>query len=187
MLEKVLCDKINYISKTSPEKLDLMKRRVKNYADLLKKNRLTDKNFAAKLDFNFFRYLALVTGFPVFVAGYLSNLIPFLIPRIICNRLIKDPRFYSSVYLSSGTVLYLIYFPVILILATVFLGWIGFLLGLMVPLAGYMVLFYQEIFSERMQNLRFIWTKTLNPPLIKELSLQRKSIIEELDNIEMNS
>ena len=187
MLEKVVCDKINYLSKTSRENLTLLTQKVKTYSDLLSKNRLRDKNFAGKLDYSSIRFLAIVVGFPIYVAGYLSNLIPFIIPRFICYKLIKDLRFYSSVYVSSGTMLYLIYFPVLLILATLFLGWIGFLLGLLVPLAGYIVLFYQEIFRERMQTLHFIWTKTMNPSLIKELTLQRKIIIEELDNIEFNS
>ena len=187
MLEKEICDKINYLSKTSGDKLALLTQKVKIYTDLLTKNRLEDKNFATKLDHGLLRYFTLVAGFPLFVAGYLSNLIPFTIPRFICYKLIKDPRFYSSVYVSSGTVLYLIYFPVILILSTVFLGWAGFLLGMLVPLTGYLVLFYQEIFRERIQTLRYIWKRTMNPSLFKELTIQRKSIEEVLDIIALNS
>ncbi|HUX55365.1 MAG TPA: 1-acyl-sn-glycerol-3-phosphate acyltransferase [Bacteroidales bacterium] len=187
MLEKTVCEKINLISKTSQESLDRIKLNVKTYIDQLADNNLIDKNFATKLDYGFFRYLAIVIGFPIFIAGYISNLIPFIIPRYICDKLIKDVRFYSSVYVSSGTVLYFIYFPLLLALAGVFFGWTGFLIGLSVPIAGYMVLFYQEIFWERLRTFRFIWKKTMNPSIVKELALKRKRILEELDNIDFNS
>jgi hypothetical protein len=140
---------------------------------------------ARKLDWGLLRYFALIAGLPLFVAGLISNLIPFVIPKFICDKFIKDPRFYSSVYISSGTVLYLIYFPVILILAAIFAGWTGFLLVLLVPLAGYFVLFYQEIFWERMRTLRFNMKKTSNPDLIKSLTSQRKEILGELDKIKI--
>jgi len=183
MLEKTVCEKVNYLSNTSPEKLDFLKLKVKDYTDLLANSKITDVNFARKLDYTALRYLAILAGFPVFIAGYLTNLIPFIIPRYICYKLIKDLRFYSSVYVSSGTILYLIYFPVLLILATVFLGWIGFLLGILVPLAGYLVLFYKEIFWERFHFLRFKWKSWQNPKLIEKLVLLRKGIMTDMDNV----
>ncbi len=183
MSEKALCDKINNISNNSKDTLERLTSRVKSYSDLLLKNRLKDENIARNLDYGLLRYLAIVIGLPVFLAGYLSNLIPFILPAYICNKLIKDPRFYSSVYVSSGTVLYLIYLPVVLILAGAIFGWIGFLLALLVPVLGYLVLFYQEIFRERMRTLRFIRVKTINPSLIDDLTTQRSNIFKELESI----
>jgi len=187
LMEKGISEKINHLSSTNTEKLESLTNDVKNYFDLLAKNKVRDENIARKLDWGFLRYFALVAGFPLFVAGYLSNLIPFLTPKFICDKLIKDPRFYSSLYVSSGTVLYLIYFSVVLILAAVFAGSTGFLLTLLVPLAGYFVLFYQEIFRERLRTLRFSWLKIRNPSIIKELTGYRKNIIEDLEKIVTNS
>ncbi len=186
-LEKIVSERINHLGKTSQEGLESLSQKVKTYLDLLSKSRLRDENLARKLDWGLLRYLAVIAGFPVFIAGYLSNLIPFVVPKFLCDKLIKDLRFYSSVYISSGTVLYLIYFPVLLILAGMFAGWPGILLGLLVPLAGYFVLFYQEIFWERLRTLRFRWNKTVIPSLIKELTHQRQSILGEFDKIEFNT
>jgi len=180
ILEKSVCDKINLVSKTSPATLDTWTEKIKAYNSLLSLNGLSDDCVARKLDYGFLRSIFILFGLPVFLAGYLSNLIPFIIPKLICDKYIMDPRFRSSVYVSTGTVLYLIYFPVLLALAGSFLGLTGFLLGLLVPLAGYLVLFYQENFLERIRTLRFILKKKLNPALIKELTLRRKSILEEL-------
>ena len=185
ILEKNLADKINYLANTSPEETEKLKEKVKAYAEMLISSKLRDENVARKLDWGMLRYLAVIVGFPVFLAGYISNLIPFILPGYICDKLIKDPRFYSSVYIGSGTVLYLIYFPVLLILAGIFGGWTGFLLGLLVPLAGYLVLFYQEIFWERFRTLRFTIKSITNKPLIDDLKSRRHEIQSILDNIKI--
>jgi hypothetical protein len=87
---------------------------------------------------------------------------------------------------SSGTALYLIYFPVLLVLAGVFFGWTGFLSGLLVPLAGYLVLFYQEIFCERIRFLRFKYKSITNKPLVKELATLRSEIQDILTQISLS-
>jgi len=183
IMEKRVADKINYLSKTSPEQLESLNTKVRTYIDKLKAAGLRDENFARKLDWGLLRYFAIIAGFPVFLAGYISNLIPFLVPKSICDRLIKDLRFYSSVYVSSGTVLYLIYFPLILILAAIFAGWTGFLLGLSVPVTGYLVLFYQEIFWERFHTLRFRIKSITDNKLVGDLKNQRIHIQDFLDKI----
>jgi 1-acyl-sn-glycerol-3-phosphate acyltransferase len=183
--EKRVSEKVNQLSRTSPADLESLSVKVENYVNLLAKNKFRDENVARKLDWGFLRYFAVIAGLPFFLAGYISNLIPFIIPRFICYKLIKDPRFYSSVYISSGTVLYLIYFPVLLILAATFAGWTGFLLALLVPPAGYFVLFYQEIFQERMHSLHFSLKKAFNPDLIKSLTSQRKDILGELEKVKI--
>ena len=181
--EKEVADKINQLSRTSPADLASLSEKVEAYTNLLAKERLRDENIARRLDWGFLRYFAVIAGLPLFIAGFISNLIPFLIPGYICKRFIKDPRFYSSVYVSSGTVLYLIYFPVLLILAGIFAGLPGFLIALLIPPAGYFVLFYQEVFRERLHTLRFSVKKILNPSLIKDLTHQRQSILNVLKKV----
>jgi 1-acyl-sn-glycerol-3-phosphate acyltransferase len=183
LLEKGISDKINYLSKSSKEAMDLLIGKVKTYTDLLNKNHLKDENVARKLDWGLVRYLFVILGLPFFIAGYIVNLIPYLVPRIICNTQIKDLRFYSSVYIGVGTVLYLIYFPVVLILLGILAGWIGLLLGLLVPLMGYLVLFYQEVVIERFHTFRFWINRIKDPELAAELARQRSVIFNLLNGI----
>jgi hypothetical protein len=144
---------------------------------------LKDENIARKLDYGFLRYLTVILGLPIFIAGYLTNLIPFVVPRLICSTMIKDLRFYTSVYTGVGTMLYLIYFPVILILAGIFLGWPGLLAGLLVPVLGYLVLYYQEVAKERFHTLRYWLKKIKNPDLISDLRKQRADILSDLGKV----
>ncbi len=186
IMEKRVADKINYLSKASPEQLESLNTKVRTYIDKLKAAGLKDENFARKLDWGLLRYFAVIAGFPVFLAGYISNLIPFLVPKSICDRLIKDLRFYSSVYVSSGTVLYLIYFPLIIILAAVFAGLTGFLLGLLVPLLGYLVLYYREIFRERLGTLRYGIKSITGKHIITDLKNRREEIQKTINSIKIN-
>lgn len=182
-LEKNICDRINQISKTSKEEIGSLTVKVRRYSDLLVKHKLKDGNIARKLDYGFIRYISVILGLPVFIAGYLANLLPYLVPRIICNSLIKDLRFYSSVYIGIGTMLYLIYFPIVMALSIIYLGWWGIAAGFAVPLSGYLVLFYQEVCAERFHTFRF-WLKRINNPgLIKELTALRSEIQNTLNNI----
>jgi hypothetical protein len=186
-LEKDITDKINLLAKTSKEKFDSLSDKVKNYSSLLKKNHIKDENIARKLDWGFIRYLSVFIGLPFFLAGYIANLIPYTVPRLICKTQIKDLRFYSSVYIGIGTVLYLIYFPVVLILLAVFAGWPGFLFGLVIPLLGYLVLFYKEVTNERFYTFLFWWKKLNNPSMVTELVSLRKEILNDLDKVDLKS
>jgi hypothetical protein len=186
IMEKKLADKINYLSKSGGDEIENLKGKVIEYTEKLKLCGLKDENFARKSDWGFLRYFAVIAGFPLFLAGYISNLIPFIVPGSICKSLIKDPRFYSSFYITSGTILYLIYFPALLILAAVFAGWIGFLLGLLVPFLGYLVLFYQEIFMERLHTLRYTIKSIMNRSLVNDLQIRREEIENILNNISIN-
>lgn len=183
IMEKKLADKINYLSEKDQGQLESLKEKVHSYTERLKSSGLKDENIARKLNRGWLRYFAVIAGLPVFIAGYISNLIPFLVPKSLCDTLIKDLRFYSSVYITSGTVLYLIYFLVVLILATVFFGWVGLLAALLVPVLGYMVLFYQEIFRERFSTLTYTVKSLTDKPAITELKSRREEIQKIINNI----
>jgi len=185
ILEKEICDKVNHIAKSSEEKKEAFARKVREYSDLLKKHGLKDENIARKLDFGFLRYISVILGWPLFLAGYISNLIPYIVPPLVCKLAIRDPRFYSSVYIGIGTVIYLIYFPVILILGGIYLGWPGIVAGLCVPLLGYAVLYYKEVAAERFNTFRFWLRKKRNPQLIEDLRKRRAEIMGDLESIEL--
>lgn len=180
LMEKGVCDRINYLSESDQHALASLKEKTDSYFKILGSHKLKDENIARKLDYGFLRYLTVFLGFPVFIAGYLANLIPYIVPGAVCNALIKDKRFYSSVYIAIGTVLYLIYFPVVMALLIIFFGWPGILAGVAVPLLGYAVLYYMEVTAERFYTFRFWLLKVRNPRLIEDLAARRKEILNHL-------
>ncbi len=184
--EKLVADKINHITKKNEEKRDSLENKVKEYTNMLSSAGLKDENIARKLDWGWLRYFVLIAGLPFFVAGYFSNLIPYIAPRALTKKLIKDSRFTTGLYVASGTVLYLIWFLIILICGLIFAGWKGILIALAVPLTGYFVLFYQEIFRERLNRFKFIVKSIKDKALISDLKFRRKEICTIIDNIKVD-
>ena len=187
IMEKNISEKINYLSKESDSEIEHLNNLVKGYTEKLKINKIDDKNLARKLNYGFLRYFILVLGFPVFLFGYLSNIVPFTIPKYICDSKIRDPKFYSAANISIGTGIYIVYFPIILIIAGIFAGWWGLLAGLFVPVTGYLVLFYKEVFWERINTIRFNRLKKKQASLVEELLGERKKIIDFVENIKPDS
>ncbi len=184
--EKLVADKINLITRTNGEERDSLENKVKEYTRLLSASGLKDENIARKPDWGWLRYFAIIAGLPVFVAGYLSNLIPYLVPPALTKKFIKDSRFTTGFYVATGTVLYLIWFLLVLILGLIFAGWKGLLIALAVPLTGYFVLYYQEIFRERLNRLRFIIKSIKDKALISDFKFRREEIRTIIGNIQVD-
>ena len=185
--EKLVADKINLITKRSEEERSSLEQKVKEYTDKLSASGIKDENIAGKPDLGWLRYLAVILGWPLFIAGYLANLIPYIVPAALTKKFIKDSRFTTGFYVATGTVIYLLYFLIILILLLVFAGWKGLLIALAVPVTGYLVLYYQEVFRERLSRLRFVIKSIKDKSLISDLKNRRKEIQAILDNIKPES
>jgi hypothetical protein len=78
------------------------------------------------------------------------------------------------------------YFPLLVILAVIFAGWEGLLLALLVPPAGYLSLYYQEIFRERLHTFKFQIKSITNKNLIADLASKRNEIQDILDQIKIS-
>ena len=184
--EKRVADKINLLTKKSEEERNSLELKVKDYTGLLAKSGLKDANVARKADWGWLRYLAVILGLPVFIAGYLANLIPYIVPPVLTKMFIRDSRFTTGFYVATGTVLYLIYFLLILIFSVTFAGWKGLLIALAVPVTGYLVLFYQEVFRERLNSLRFRIKSIKDKSLISDLKQRRQEILTILESIKID-
>lgn len=183
--EKGVADRINLISKTNGQERDLLETKVKDYTSLLSESGLKDENIARKLDWGWLRYFAVIAGLPFFIAGYTANIIPFLVPAALTRKFIKDSRFTTGFYVATGTVLYLLWFILALVLAVVFAGWAGILIALAVPLTGYIALYYREILYERFNRLKFSIKSLTDRPLIKDLKNRRAEIRQILESIKV--
>lgn len=185
MAEKLVADRINHLSQENSQERDSLEARVREYTGLLSREGLKDVNIARKADLGWLRYIALIAGIPVFIAGYVLNLIPFLVPPALTKKLIKDSRFTSGFYVSAGTVLCLIWFLLGFAIAVVKAGWTGIPIAAAIPLLGYLALFYRENFRERLDRFRFVMKSLRNKSLIQDLRNRRMEIQKVLNSIEI--
>ncbi len=104
-----------------------------------------------------FRKLGLVLSFPLFLYGYLTNILPFWLP-VYLVRNIKDRQFHSSVKAGLGIlVVFPIWYLIITVLVMIFTGpwwiWVVFLLTLF-PMGKFALRWY------------FFWKKTDSRKLV---------------------
>jgi glycerol-3-phosphate O-acyltransferase / dihydroxyacetone phosphate acyltransferase len=80
---------------------------------------------------------------PVFLAGSISNILPFKLPVNMSNRLVRDPVFRSSIMFGIALVLFPLYYLVIFLTVMYFFSWKwGLLVIALAMLSGLISLFY---------------------------------------------
>jgi len=106
------------------------------YQAKLDKLGITDTGVAHTRYYSFFTFMALVIGFIPFLVGKITNFIPTQLPKFYADRNIKQPKFYASVQVGMGAVLYNIYFWVLFAVAAIWgnIWWLLFVCAL--PLFG---------------------------------------------------
>ncbi len=92
---------------------DLFEQVKTNTADYLAKLKLagaTDKQYSqavnTPLAWQLVHFLGAILTLPLFVFGFLFNVLPYSVPRIILTRKVKDPAFLSTFVFVAGLVLY---------------------------------------------------------------------------------
>jgi 1-acyl-sn-glycerol-3-phosphate acyltransferase len=127
------------------------------------------------------RLLTLVVTFPVFLYGFLTNIIPYWLPvRLV--RGIKDLQFHSSVKAGLG---FLFIFPIFYLLMTLLVGiftgpwwiWAAFLISLL-P-AGKAALYWYFRWKKTLHGSRFRRQLRRKDPAALELVRLRGEIITE--------
>jgi hypothetical protein len=174
--EKNIADKINKLSENPGSEFHQFVKMVSDYFGILENKSIKDKCIAGKVKLGWIRNLAFGLGWPVFLYGYLTNIISFILPKYISDRNIKQPQFYMAVFMGIGTVLYMFYFPLIMVLFGLLFGWKGLIIGASFPFAGYMAIYYMEIWRDRIDFFRYKSVKRNNKDLIADLKAQRRNI-----------
>ncbi|MFK7978649.1 MAG: hypothetical protein AB8G86_01590, partial [Saprospiraceae bacterium] len=106
------------------------------YFEKLAQLDVDDMGVAQTKNYNWATFLALIIGFIPFIIGLVTNFIPTRIPKMYADKNIKQPKFYASVQVGMGAVLYNVYFWVLLIIAAIWgnIWWILFVCSF--PLLG---------------------------------------------------
>ena len=128
--------------------------------------------------------LLLILTFPVFVAGFLTNLIPYSIP-IRMSRNVKDTQFKSSVRFGLAMFIFLFYYLIVGALMAILIipVWISLtVLGGML-ISGNVALFYGFSFKKLRAALRFRALSANGDGRIIRLKELYKQIIGTMDEI----
>lgn len=132
----------------------------------------------------FIRILVLILTFPLFVYGYLNNILPYYIPIFVSNK-IKDIQFHSSIkftlslflfpifYLMQGSLMYWI-------LPTGWLFW-AYMAGL--PISAAIAWNYTKFYKKTLKQFRFFKYKATNNKVFVETRKLHKEILSEMEKL----
>lgn len=131
------------------QKLTLAKK-VNGYFEELEREGITDRGLAQSHQSGLRNTLFLVLTFPIFLIGYMTNFLPFLVAKKVADQTVKRLEFHSSIRLGVCLAVYLIQFILLFaIVASVSVFMFGkglwVLLLLLIPFLGYFAVFYQDV------------------------------------------
>ncbi len=96
--------------KTQKEKFLVFKNELSQLENKLNSNKIPYNVFNKKKMYWYLQSVLLFFTFPIFIAGFLLNAIPFFVPKIIVKKKVKNPVFESTVRVVLGMFLFLIFY-----------------------------------------------------------------------------
>jgi len=183
--DKELIARIDKLIEKDPEPLRELAVKVDKYVSGMKEQRVRDwvvRDRGYGMLRTLWRYLSLIISFPIFLAGFIPNALPYLLPAYLLRN-VTDLQFHSSLKAGLG---FLLLFPYIYLLETLAFGlisgfpwwaWIAFLLVLL-PMGKVALTWYLRL-KKTIHGSRFRAQLRRNKPEALELVELRKEIIEE--------
>ena len=129
-------------------------------------------------------FFVLIVLFPVFIFGFVTNIIPFFIP-VLASRKIKDPQFVSSIRFGAALVTFLLFYLIYLILLLVFVKPWLLALGLMASIfiCGIVSFRYYVGFKKTFAKLKVNFWKLTNNDTWLNLKYNWDATVNKMDDI----
>ncbi len=190
ILTQIMVQKFQIFAENSPEKLTELQELVQEFEAILisKKVRYSTLEIVEKtphiLQKMSLDLVKLLVGFPLFLYGFLNNVIPYLIPSKVADKIVREIEFRSSVMLVIGIVMFSVFHGLQTILFYRFTQDTGYTFGYFISLipSGFFALFYHQIWQSFGEFWRLVRLQKNTSKSRKLFVLQRK-IFKILDQI----
>ena len=190
--KKELVGKIEQKENSNPESFEKLIEGTNNYFKAVALANLTDEQIVlaekAKWSLLFIKVIGAVCTLPVFAFGFVFNVVPFILPRTILHRKVKNITFLSTFNFVAG----LGAFPLFYLIAASLLFvctnsmQIAFVALIAMPLAGkiayQLLVFYRSFLHEFIFLAGYKSQRNTIKQLIVQRNRQIRSILEEVNN-----
>ena len=75
----------------------------------------------------FWKGLFLTLLSPVFAIGYLTHFLPVFIGKKVAGKIVKTIEFYASIYFATSWLLFVLGYPVMILITSLIWGYLGVL------------------------------------------------------------
>jgi len=185
---KSINDSVNYFLEHEPSRVAKLEAEINSYLIDLKNLSLKDTTVKGSdksspilnaLGSLFF----LILGFPLFVFGFLNNILAYRIPYWAAKAIAKEKEFHGAIAFTMGTFTFLLFYSIQIWLANKYLADWRWVLSytLMLPISGLFAFFYFKKFQAIRDNWRFVSLFLKKTSLASSLIEKRQSIINGLE------
>jgi len=126
--------------------------------------------------------LALILLFPLWVFSLWPNVMHYVIPTFLINRM-TDKMFYGSfLFIFSVMITIPLFYTLTFVLTWIYVNvWLALIYLAALPLLGLFAWYYRKFFKQTIQALRF--RKNIHTKKLNDLRKLRKSLFEKLDGL----
>lgn len=129
--------------------------------------------------------LVLIIGFPIFIFGFIHNVLPYKITDLVMPRLVKNVEYYAPVAILFGLILYPLNYFGFLVLVGHLLDpplWVKFLYFFSMPVSGMYAFYFARYFGHISFKLNYIFLVMSQRGALIELQAKRKRLFELIFN-----
>jgi len=176
---------VEYYAKNKPELLKDFERKITFYLKELKDLKIRDTQIrTSAISFRFvWTMLYFTIGFPVFLYGLITNVIPFKLAEFISGKILIREDFVGSIKIAVGMLVFLIIYG---IEATVFGTFTNVLWGILFYVSLYPVgLFTMDYFKTYYKvrgTIKYMRLFMQKSNLVTNLKTTRQELVDELEN-----
>ncbi|HLO82215.1 MAG TPA: 1-acyl-sn-glycerol-3-phosphate acyltransferase [Chitinophagaceae bacterium] len=174
--QKNLCDTVSMMD---DQRIRDQKQLQDSYFSQLGYQELNDRCFTGGTR-NALPFIFLMLGFPLFVAGALINIIPYLFGRYMADKKVTRADFYTSVLVAVSAFSYVIWLLIWMIVGIKLDSDLILLIFAFSPFLAWIALWWMDEFKKWKFQNRFDTLSSSEPELIKKLGVLR-SQVRDLD------
>ena len=185
----IIIKMVNVLEVSKPDLVLSLKTKLRNYIELLTKNRLRDhllrEESINKMNFRTFllEYLIIYLGIPIYLIGLLLNYFPYYLAKKLADKKAKKAEFYASVRANSAMILWTFYFFIqIIIIGLVFKSWWLLLLHtVVVAFTGFFVIKFYPVMKKIFGRWRLLRMVRKDKETVEQLVNERSELLAELE------
>ena len=129
------------------------------------------------------RRAMLFFGFPFFLIGYINNILPYYLVRVIVNKIKVKSSFVGSIILAVGLFSFLFWYILVSILLVTYtpLHYYALFYPVVMYFTGIFALIYSSLFSFSLEKKKLKKVRQKNKKIYNQLRLQREELISMLN------
>lgn len=160
-ISELVRERVNYFIVNDPKRVEQLAEMLENHALLLKTLKLDGETVdivgTEKSKFTFSDFCFYLCGLPLFLYGFINNVIPFQLPGIFNRRIKARPDFKGAILLCTGTFIFLIFYIFQTILMYKFSQnlWLSIAYLASLPITGLMAHSYYQRLKNHFQTIKY--------------------------------